>query len=75
MTSAPTSLQRGNERLLWDCATVGRMADPGRTPACERLAAALGDDFSHLVLRTLGEPEPATPHEKRLRRAARDSAA
>jgi hypothetical protein len=59
---------------LWDCATVGRMADPDHTSPRARVAAELGEDITQLLLRTLREPEPSTPHEERLWRAAQDVA-
>lgn len=65
---------RGSERLLWDCSTVGRMADPEHTPARERLADEVGDDLTRVLLLTLREAEPSTPHEERLWRAAQDVA-
>jgi hypothetical protein len=40
---------RGNERLLRDCAIVGRML-PARTPARLRLAQELGDPFVRELL-------------------------
>lgn len=74
MTSASTPSSRGSERLLWDCATVGRMAEPEHTAARERLAAEVGEDLAQLLLLTLRESEPSTPHEERLWRAAQDVA-
>jgi hypothetical protein len=65
---------RGTERLLWDCGTVGRMADPDHTPAQERLTGELGDDLARLLLLTLRESKPSTPHEEQLWRAAQDVA-
>ncbi len=66
--------QRGARRLLWDCETVGRSLDLDRIPARQRLEAELGEDITTLLLATLQEAEPATPHEDALRRAAHDAA-
>ena len=75
MTGASTSNSRGSERLLWDCATVGRVLETDRVSGRARLEAELGQDLTRLLLLTLREPEPSTPHEERLWRAAQDSAA
>ena len=69
MTSVSTS-ERGSQRLLWDCATIGRSLETDRPSARGRLEAELGEDLSRLLLVTLREAEPSTAHEKRLRRAA-----
>ena len=69
MTDRSTS-QRGGERLLWDCATVGRSLEIDRPSARVRLDAELGEDLSRLLLATLRESEPSIPHEQRLKRAA-----
>jgi hypothetical protein len=66
--------QRGARRLLWDCETVGRTLDLDRIPARQRLETELGEDITALLLATLREAEPATPHEEALRRAAHDAA-
>jgi len=60
---------------LWDCSTVGRVLDSDRSPARERLGAELGEPLTDLLLRTLREASPSTPHEEQLWRAAQDSAA
>jgi hypothetical protein len=73
VTSGLTS-QRGAGRLLWDCETVGRSLDLDRTPARTRLETELGAEITALLLATLREAEPATPHEEALRRAAHDAA-
>ena len=73
MTSGLTS-NRGARRLLWDCETVGRSLDLDRVPAPARLETELGADITALLLATLREAEPATPHEEALRRAATDAA-
>lgn len=65
---------RGARRLLWDCETVGRSLDLERIPARTRLEAELGENITALLLATLREAEPATPHEEALRRAAHDAA-
>jgi hypothetical protein len=54
---------------------MGRVLEPGHTSARARLEGELGGDLTSLLLLTLREPEPATPHEEMLWRAARDSAA
>ena len=72
-SSAPTG--RGNERLLWDCATIGRSIENDRASARSRLESELGEPVTQLLLATLREAEPSTPHEERLWGAARDSAA
>ena len=69
VTSVSTS-ERGSQRLLWDCATIGRSLETDRASARGRLEAELGEDLIRLLLATLREAEPTTPHEKRLRRAA-----
>ena len=74
VTSSSRTSSRGSERLLWDCATIGRMADPDHTPARDRVEAELGEDLARLLLLTLREAEPSTPHEERLWRAAQDVA-
>ena len=68
MTSGLSS-QRGAKRLLWDCETVERSLDLDRIPARARLETELGEDITALLLATLREAEPATPHEEALRRA------
>jgi hypothetical protein len=75
VSGASTSASRGSERLLWDCATVGRALQTGRTSARARLEAELGQDITRLLLLTLREGEPSTPHEERLWRAAQGDAA
>lgn len=50
------------------------MAEPEHTAARERLAAEVGEDLAQLLLLTLRESEPSTPHEERLWRAAQDVA-
>lgn len=74
VTTPSTPISRGTERLLWDCATVGRMAEPGHVSARDRVEAELGKDLTQLVLMTLRESEPSTPHEEQLWRAAQDVA-
>jgi hypothetical protein len=75
VTRETTSHPRGNERLLWDYVTIGRLLDVDRPPARARLEAKLGTEFTRLLLATLRESEPATLHEYRLRCAARDDVA
>ena len=70
-----TSASRGSERLLWDCATVGRVLESKSVSARARLEVELGHDITRLLLLTLREPQPSTPHEEQLWRAAQDSAA
>jgi hypothetical protein len=67
--------QRGARRLLWDCETVGRSLDLDRVPARNRLDGEVGAELATLLLATLREAEPATPHEEELRRAAYGDAA
>jgi hypothetical protein len=74
VSSPVTSLDRGNARLLWDCATVGRVLEADRPPARDRLATELGEPLTGLLLRTLREASPSTPHEEELWRAAQDVA-
>lgn len=74
MTGVSTSQTKGSERLLWDCATIGRSLELDRPSARARLDAELGADVTRLVLLTLREAEPSTPHEEMLRRAADDAA-
>jgi hypothetical protein len=61
---------RGARRLLWDCETVDRSLDLERIPARDRLEGELGEELTALLLVTLREAEPSTPHEEALRRAA-----
>jgi len=75
VTGNSTSATRGSERLLWDCATVGRVLETDRVSARARLEVELGRDLTRVLLLTLREPEPATPHEERLWRAAQGDAA
>jgi hypothetical protein len=74
VTTPSTPPSRGLERLLWDCETVGEMAEPDHAPARERLTADLGEDLARVLLLTLRESEPSTPHEEQLWRAAQDVA-
>jgi hypothetical protein len=74
VTSRATSLDRGSARLLWDCATVGRVLEAESSPARDRLGAELGEPLTDLLLRTLREASPSTPHEEMLWRAAQDVA-
>jgi hypothetical protein len=73
--SRSTSPHRGEERLVWDCSAVGRVLELERPPARVRLEAELGERLTRLLLATLRESEPATPHEQRLWRAAQGDAA
>ena len=75
VSGSRTSSSRGSERLLWDCATVGRVLETDRFSARARLEAELGADMTRVLLLTLREPEPSTPHEDRLWRAAQNDAA
>ena len=75
MTGNSTSVSRGSERLLWDCATVERVLETDRPSARARLEVELGRDLTRVLLLTLRESEPSTPHEERLWRAAQDPAA
>jgi hypothetical protein len=75
VASPSASTARGSERLLWDCATVGRSIENDRASARSRLEGELGEPVTQLLLATLREAEPSTPHEEHLWRAARDSAA
>jgi hypothetical protein len=68
------STPRGLERLLWDCETVGEMAEPDHIPVRARLTADLGEDLTRVLLLTLRESVPSTPHEEQLWRAAQDVA-
>jgi hypothetical protein len=75
VTSRSTSFGKGTERLLWDCATIGRSQAVGRSSARARLDADVGEELTSLLLATLSEDHPFTPHEQRLWRAARGDAA
>jgi hypothetical protein len=44
------SENRGTERLVRDCALIGRMMDLTRPPVRQRLEAELGDRFARLLL-------------------------
>lgn len=61
--------------MLWDCSTVGLVLETDQVSARARLDVELGENLTHLLLGTLRESEPATPHEERLWRAAQDPAA
>jgi hypothetical protein len=74
VTSRSTSFDRGSERLLWDCATVGRSLAVDRPSARARLEADVGEELTGLLLATLRERHPSTPHEQRLWRAVHDAA-
>jgi hypothetical protein len=71
--SRSTSRTRGSERLLWDCATIGRSLEL-RSSARARLHAQLGEELTALALATVRETAPSTPHEEMLRRAVDDAA-
>jgi hypothetical protein len=75
VTSRPTSVDRGSERLLWDCATIDRSLAVDRPSARVRLEADVGKDLAELLIATLRQDHPATPHEQSLWRAARGDAA
>jgi hypothetical protein len=75
VTSRSTSFGKGSERLLWDCATVGRSLAVDGPSARARLEADVGEELTGLLLATLREDHPSTPHEQRLWRAARGDAA
>jgi hypothetical protein len=74
VTPSSTSPSRGLERLLWDCETVGKMEQADQPTARARLAADLGEDLTRVLLVTLRESQPSTPHEEKLWRAAQDVA-
>ncbi len=74
-SSRGSSPSRGTERLLWDCATIGRSLEIDRPPVKARLDDELGDELTQLVLVALREDQPATPHEQRPKRAADGGAA
>jgi hypothetical protein len=65
----------GARRLLWDCETIGSSLEPDRPSARVRLDGELGEELTRLLLATLREAEPSTPHEEHLRRAADGDAA
>jgi hypothetical protein len=50
VSSGPEPQHRGTERLLRDCALVGRMLDGGRTPARRRLERQLGEQFARRLV-------------------------
>jgi len=75
VTSVSTQQKRGSERLHWDCATIGRSLANDRPSARARLDEELGEELTRLLLATLREDQPSTPHEESLRRAARGSGA
>jgi hypothetical protein len=68
VSSRSTSHARGSERLLWDCATIGRTLAVDRLSARGRLEGELGGELTQLLLATLREDQPSTPHEQSLRR-------
>jgi hypothetical protein len=74
-SSRGSSPSRGTERLLWDCATIGCSLEVDRSPAGARLDAELGEELTGLVLATLCDDQPSTPHEQRPKRAADGGAA
>jgi hypothetical protein len=75
VTSRSTSFDRGSERLLWDCATIGRSLAVDRPSARARLEADVGEELAGLLLATLREDQSSTAHERDLWRAARGDAA
>jgi hypothetical protein len=66
---------RGGRRLVWDCDTIGRSLETDRPSARGRLVEELGEELTGLLLGTLREAEPSTPHEESLRRDAYGDAA
>jgi hypothetical protein len=54
---------------------MGRLVDADRPPARTRVAAEVGEELTQLLLATLQEAEPSTPHEEQARRAASGGAA
>jgi hypothetical protein len=72
--SGSTSRTRGTERLLWDCATIGRSLELNRSSARARVHTQLGEELTALVMASLRETAPSTPHEEMLRRAVDDAA-
>ena len=65
MASHAGTDNRGTERLLWDCETVG-LAIAERVPAGARLRDEVGDDLADLLVTglTAGPPaEDAPPAE------------
>ena len=54
-----TSPGRGSARLLWDCASMGRLLDEDRPTASERLRTELGEELTMLLLVTLRADRPS----------------
>jgi len=50
VTPGPTSKHKGTERLLRDCALVGRMLEPEQSPARRRLEQKLGDELTRQLV-------------------------
>jgi len=50
VSSGPTSQHKGTERLLRDCALVGRMLEPGQSPARRRLERKLGEELTRQLV-------------------------
>jgi hypothetical protein len=73
--ASTTTSDSGTRRLLWDCETIGRSLRADHPSARGRLEAELGKELTRLLLATLRESEPSTPHEEALRRAAYGGAA
>jgi hypothetical protein len=69
--SRSTSFDRGSQRLLWDCATIGRSLALDRPSARARLESDVGDELTGLLLTMLR----GLPQEQDLRRTARGDAA
>jgi len=53
---------RGTDRLLWDCETVG-LATAERVPADERLRDEVGEDLAALLLAGLTSDEASAQDE------------
>lgn len=53
MSSPAGSQQRGTERLLRDCALVGRMLETPRAPARQRLERELGHKLTRRLVHGL----------------------
>jgi hypothetical protein len=75
VTGQCTSVDRGSERLLWDCATIGRSLVIDRPSARARLEADVGEELTDLLLAALRKDQPPTLCEQNLRHADRGDTA
>ena len=62
MATENAPVPKGDERLIFDCAAVGRMVENDRPPASERLVTTLGQELASFLLHRADER--AAPQEE-----------